>query len=75
MRTDTEILKDLIDAVMEYNSLRDYEWEFQDEHGHPDFWDAEVSDEHEGLIADILASRRRVRDLLVEATGDDTISF
>ena len=75
MRTDTEILKDLIDAVMEYNSLRDDEWDFQDRHGHPDFWDAEVNDEHDKLIADILASRRRVRDLLVEATGDDTISF
>lgn len=46
MRTDTEILKDLIDAVMEYNSLRDDEWEFQDRHGHPDFWDAEVCAEH-----------------------------
>ncbi len=75
MRTDTEILKDLIDAVMEYNSLRDDEWEFEDAHGNRDFWDAEVSDEHDELIADILASRRRVRSLLVEATGDDTISF
>lgn len=75
MRTDTEILKGLIDAVMEYNSLRDDEWEFQDEHGHPDFWDAEVCDEHDELVADVLESRQRVRALLVEATGDDTISF
>ena len=75
MRTDTEILKYLIDAVMEYNSLRDDEWEFQGEHGHPDFWDADVCDEHDELIANIFDSRQRVRSLLVEATGDDTISF
>lgn len=75
MRTDTEILKDLIDAVMEYNSLRDDEWDFQDTHGSPDFWGEEENDAHEKLIGEILASRRKVRDLIVEATGDDNLSF
>jgi len=75
MRTDTEILKDLIDAIMEYNSLRDDEWDFNDNHGSPDFWGDEENDAHEELIGEILASRRKVRDLLVEATGDDNLSF
>ena len=29
-RTDTEILKDLVEAVQEYNSLRDDEWDFKE---------------------------------------------
>lgn len=83
MKTNTEtkkrdpkaILADLAAAVMEYNALRDDEWDFQDENGSPDFWDDEISDKHEELINEILASRTKVRNLLVEATGDETISF
>lgn len=58
-RTDTEILKDLVEAVMEYNSLSDYET-------------------HEELLKtiwEIWESRKKVRNLLIEATGDKTISF
>ena len=75
MRTDTEILKDLIDAVIEYNSLRDDEWDFNDEHGNPDIWDTETNDAYEELIAEILEKRREVRSLIVEATGDETLYF
>ena len=74
-RSDTEILKDLIDAVLEYNSLRDDEWDFQDEHGSPDFWGEEENDAHEELIAEILKKRREVRSLIVEATGDEDLCF
>lgn len=74
-RSDTEILKDLIDAVLEYNSLRDDEWDFQDEHGSPDFWGEEENDAHEELIGEILKKRREVRSLIVEATGDDDLCF
>lgn len=74
-RSDTEILKDLIDAVMEYNSLRDDEWDFQDEHGSPDFWGEEENDAHEKLIGEILKKRREVRSLIVEATGDEDLCF
>jgi hypothetical protein len=75
MRSDTEILKDLIDAVMEYNSLRDDEWDFQDEHGSPDFWGEDENDAHEELIGEILKKRREVRNLIVEATGDEDLCF
>ena len=75
MRTDTEILKDLIDAVMEYNSLRDEEWDFNDRNGNPCMWDEDACAEHDELLADITKSRHAVRDLIVEATGDTEISF
>ena len=75
MRTDTEILKDMIDAVMKYNSLRDDEWDFNDEHGNPVMWNAEVCDEHDELLGEILSARRKVRDLIVEATGDENTCF
>ena len=74
-KIDEKTIAELVSAVCEYNSLRDDEWDFQDNHGHPDFWDDEASDEHEKLIDDILDSRRKVRDLLVKVTGDCNISF
>lgn len=74
-RTDTEILKDMIDAIMEYNSLRDDEWDFDDNHGHRDFWTEDVMDEHDELLVEIAKSRSHIRDLIVEATGDEEISF
>lgn len=69
------ILKELCEAVMEYNSLRDDEWDFQDNHGSPDFWGEEENDAHEKLIGEILASRRKVRNLIVEATGNADLCF
>lgn len=74
-RTDTEILKDLVEAIREYNSLRDDEWEFEDENGDRDFWDSGTNDTHEKLLNTIMESRSKVRDLIVEATGDETIGF
>ena len=60
---------------MEYNSLRDDEWDFADENGDPDFWDSGTNDTHEQLIGEILASREKVAKLLREATGDENLSF
>lgn len=74
-RTDTEILKDLVEAVREYNSLRDAEWDFEDENGDRDFWDEGTNDTHEKLLNTITESRIKVRNLIVEATGDETIGF
>ena len=74
-RSDTEILKDLVEAVQEYNSLRDDEWDFVEENGDRDFWDEGTNDTHEELLKTILESRRKVRNLLIEATGDKNISF
>ena len=49
-RTDTEILKDLVEAVREYNSLRDDEWDFDDNNGNRDFWSEDVINAHEELL-------------------------
>ena len=74
-RTDTEILKDLVEAVREYNSLRDDEWDFEDENGDRDFWDEGTNDTHKKLLSTIMESRSKVRNLIIEATGDETITF
>lgn len=75
-RTDSEILKDLIDAVVEYNADRDGEWDFQDNHGaDPAYWTQEDEEEHSDILADIKNDRERIRKLIVEATGDEYISF
>lgn len=74
-RTEKEILADLVEAVKEYNRLRDEEWYFADEHGDTAFWDADTDKEHEELLGDIYESRKRVHGLLVEATGDKTLEF
>ena len=43
-RTDTEILKDLVVAIREYDSLRDDEWQFEEDNGDRDLWDAGTMD-------------------------------
>ena len=74
-RSDTEILKDLVEAIREYNSLRDDELDFEEENGDRNFWDEGTNDTHEELLKTIWESRSKVRNLLVEATGDKNISF
>ena len=74
-RSDTEILKELIGEILEYNSLRDDEWDFNDEHGSPDMWDDVVCEEHDELLGEIQSHRKAIRDLIVEATGDENLAF
>lgn len=74
-RTDTEILKDLVEAIVEYNSLRDDEWDFDEENGDRDFWDEGTNDTHEKLLSNIMESRNKVRNLLAEATDNKDFSF
>lgn len=74
-RTDTEILKELIDEIMEYNALRDDEWVFDEEHGNREFWDVETCNEHDELLDEIYNHRKAIRDLIVEATGDEILEF
>ena len=75
-RTDTEILKELIDEIMEYNSLRDEEWEFEDRTGgNRDMWSEEDMEEHDELLDEIQKHRVAIRNLIVEATGDENLSF
>jgi hypothetical protein len=74
-RTDTEILKDLVEAIVEYNSLRDDEWDFDEENGDRDFWDEGTNDTHEKLLSTIMESCNKVRNLLAEATDNKDFSF
>ena len=74
-RTDTEILKELIDVLIEYNADRDAEWDFQEEHPDTAFWSDEDENEHEQIIADILKNRDRIQAIIREATGDENFIF
>ena len=74
-RTDTEILKELIDVLMEYDADRDAEWNFQEEHPDMAFWSAENENEHEQILTDIQKNRNRIQAIIREATGDETINF
>lgn len=74
-RTDKEILDDLVAAVREYESLRDDEWNFKDKHGNSDFWDDWEDKEHDELIEKLAASYGKVKDLIIEATGDASITL
>ena len=75
-RTDTEILKELMDALMEYNSDRDAEWDFVDKHGLDEStWSEENVEEHQQILDDIQRNRTRIQALICEATGDATIEF
>ena len=50
-----EMLKKVfVPLLMEYNRLRDEEWEFEDKHGNRDFWDDETNKEHDELLDSIM---------------------
>lgn len=69
-------LKELMDAVMEYNSDRDAEWDFADEHGHDaSGWTDEQAEEHDQILADIARNRERIQGILRRVTGDVTLEF
>lgn len=69
-RPSDEILKEMVDAIVELEALRDEEWDFEERNGHRDSWSDETCDEHEQLLDDIHNARVKVRDLAREATGN-----
>jgi hypothetical protein len=71
-RTAEEILKDLVKNVMEYNSLRDEEMDWE---GMPEDWDEEIAEAYDTLVGDILKKRRKIERILREATGDKKLEF
>lgn len=69
-------LKELMDAVMEYNSDRDAEWDFADKHGlDASTWTEEQTEEHDQILADIARNRERIRGILRIVTGDAKLEF
>ena len=76
MRTDKEILTDLIEAVRYYDSLRDDEWSIEEENNYNrEMWDGDSIARHDEILSDIETARKRVNDLFFEATGDKTITL
>jgi hypothetical protein len=69
-RPSDEILKEMVDAIVELESLRDEEWDFEEGHGDRCMWTDDVCRKHDELLDEIMAARRRVRDLAREATGN-----
>lgn len=68
-------LNSLVKAIRNYDSLRDDEWDFEDNHGNRDCWTEEVCEEHEELLGDILTARRKVEKILRRVTGDKNLKF
>lgn len=76
MRTDTEILKDLIDAVVEHEGDRNTELEFYDRYGMDSaWWTDEQTEEHDEILDAENKSHDRLLALYREATGDNELWF
>lgn len=71
----SEVFDKLIPILLEYNRLRDEEWDFEERHGNRDFWDAEVNKEHDELLDSIMDKRREVETYLQIITGNPNLKF
>ena len=69
--SEKELLKELAEAVIEYNALRDKEQNYEDEHGNELEWDDETAEAHEELVSHLCAKRAKVAALLCEALGKE----
>ena len=75
-RTDSEILKELVAILPEYNRERDNEWDFADEYGMDDIvWGEEQVEEHQQILDSIQEKRTKIQALLREYTGNDNLDF
>ena len=67
--------KVFVPLLLEYNRLRDEEWDFEDKHGNRDMWDEDVCNEHDELLDSIMEKRREVENYLRIITGNPDLSF
>ena len=72
-RMPREILSDLVNVVIDLNSLRDDEWDFEEKHGQRDMWDDDVVKKYNMLLKDIQYIRNNATRLVREATGNDNL--
>lgn len=71
-----EMLKKVfVPILLEYNRLRDEEWEFEDAHGNRDFWDDEVNKEHDELLEAIEKKRVEVENYLRIIAENPNLKF
>lgn len=71
----SELLDKLIPILVEYNKLRDEEWDFEDNHPGRAFWSEDIQKEHDELLEEISQKRIAIRDILREAACDQTLQF
>ena len=74
MRNPSDILQELSEAVIDYNSKRDREDLFRDEHPE-DYWDDPTMEKWNTMTSDTLSARNRVQELLRESTGKKYLIF
>ena len=67
--------KVFVPLLLEYNRLRDEEWEFEDAHGNRDFWDDEVNKEHDELLDAIGKKRAEVENYLRIIAENPSLKF
>lgn len=67
--------KVFVPLLLEYNRLRDEEWDFEVEHGNRDFWDEETCSQHSDLLLSILKKRREVENYLRIITENTELKF
>lgn len=73
-RTTQEKIDALVDAIVELESLRDEEWDFEERNGpNRECWDDETCGEHDELVGRVLGTRYRVRDLCRAITGKNDL--
>ena len=73
-RTNAEKINELIDAIVELESLRDEEWDFEERNGpNRDCWDDDVCEAHDKLLDEIQAARDRVKKLCRDVTGNEKL--
>ena len=73
-RTNQEKIDSLVDAIIELESLRDEEWDFEERNGpNRDCWDDDVCEAHDKLLDEIQAARDKVSNLCREATGNEKL--
>lgn len=74
-RSDTEILKDMIDAVLEYRAAVEDEMQYRADNGDPVCWTSEMEKEYGELSSGTLDALRGLEGLIREATGDEYFGF
>ena len=65
MENNEVTLRELAEAVCDYDRERDDEWRFADEHGLDDTrWSEDDMEEHQMILDNITEKRNRVNELL-----------
>ena len=67
------LANELVDAIVELESLRDDEWDFEETYGLRYLWTDEVCEAHDALLSEIQNARDRVQKLCREIKNDEKL--